>query len=408
MVMKTRSTPDMPLFDKRTRCDPAPMHRGESSFQFLNRVDTPYWQRVRDLLQAWLQHYPPGARADLTQRLRSDADSQHLPAFWELYLHEALRRDGWQVTVHPALQSTSIRPDFLATRGPEALFMEATAIVKPVLSERQSKHFQQVLKGVDDLRTPDFSLGVNYISVGSRAPSTRRLRRDLAVWLGGLDCEGLARDLRAGDGHQVLPTYSWTPTPDWHLIFHAFPLKKGASSRPEFRPVGMTGPGFATSVDHRGPLKGRLLEKLQRLKEIPHSLVIAVLDLSEYPFYSHECDSALYGQTVGVHNPMTLQEVSAYREKDGFWSIGGRRAALVSGVLVCSGLRPWTICGREGATPVLWLNGARESRAPRLPWPTSALGPDGLSVLSTLPEQEMFELFGVAPEWPGPGPAYPD
>ncbi len=92
----------MYLFDKGRRVDAAAVHRGESHFEFLNRVDTPFWQRVRDLLDPWVAHYSADNRPDLVERLRSKLGSQHLPAFWELYLHESLRRDGGRRTCTPA------------------------------------------------------------------------------------------------------------------------------------------------------------------------------------------------------------------------------------------------------------------------------------------------------------------
>jgi len=397
----------MHLFDKSPRVDAAPMQRGESHFEFLNRVATPYWQRVRDVLEFWFAHYPLDDRPDLAKRFRSKLDDQHLPAFWELYLHEGLCSDGWQVGVHPPLPGISRRLDFLATRDDDTLLLEATAIVKPLLSEHQHRLLQAVLKAVDATETSDFSLGVDYLAVGGSAPPTRQLRRELKAWLEKLDRVTILEELKTGHAVTACPEYHWTPAAGWHLLFRAYPLRDGASSRPGFRAVGMSGPGTAYDVDHDGPLRGKLIEKLQGLKHLPHPLVIAILDLSEYPLYPSECDRTLYGQTVGVYDPVTLRETHAFRADDGFWSSGGTRSRDVSGVLVSSRLRPWSVCGREGATPALWLNPNPTYRAPTLPWPTFVLAADGLNVDAIPAAKAMHELFGVSPEWPGPGPAFP-
>lgn len=383
------------------------MPRGESHFEFLNRVATPYWQRVRDLLESWFAQYPPDDQPDLARRFRSKLDDQHLPAFWELYLHEALSRDGWQVAVHPPLPVTPRRPDFLAMREDESLLVEATAIVRQLLSEQQHRLLQTVLKVVDAMETQSFSLGVDHLEVGNAAPSTRQLRRDLQSWLDALDHAVELEALQSRNAATRCPEFRWMPAPGWHLLFRAFPLTDGASSRPGFRAIGMSGPGRAHFVDHDGPLRDKLIEKLQGLKNVQHPLVLAVLDMSEYPLYPTECDRTLYGKTVGVVDPLTLRETHAFRAADGFWSSGSTSARDVSGVLVCSRLRPWSICGREGATPVLWLNPDPLLAAPSLPWPTSALARDGLNVDTVPAPKAMDELFGVPQEWPGPDPPFP-
>lgn len=383
------------------------MRRDESHFAFLNRVDTPYWHRVRELLESWFEHYPVEAQPDLVRRFRSSRDEQHVPAFWELYLHEALRRDRWQLDVHPALPSMPRRLDFLATRCTESFFLEATAIVRPLLTAQQQRLLQTVLKAIDGISTNDFSLGVDYRLVGTTAPSTRELRQQLAHWLASLDRVAVLEVLAQTSAIDACPKYHWTPSDDWHLLFRAFPLRAGSSARAGFRAIGMSSPGKAHEVNHDGPLRDKLAGKLQGLKEMPHPLVVAVLDVSEYPLYPTECDRVLYGQTMGVVDPVTLQETHAFRADDGFWSPASTGSRAIAGVLVASRLRPWSICGREGATPVLWLNPNPTYELPPLPWPTYKLGTDGFNEEPLRTGKPMNELFGVSPEWPGPGPAFP-
>lgn len=50
------------LFDDLKREDPSPARPGEDSFAFLNRVDTPFWAKVRRLLEEWFGHYPAEGR----------------------------------------------------------------------------------------------------------------------------------------------------------------------------------------------------------------------------------------------------------------------------------------------------------------------------------------------------------
>jgi hypothetical protein len=264
------------LFEVRRREDAEPMRRDESHFAFLNRVDTPYWQRVRDLLESWFEHYPFDARPDLLRRFQAKGDDQHIAGFWELYLHEALHRSGWHLEVHPTLRSMTRRLDFLATRDCEGLLLEATAIVRPLLTEQQQRLLQTVLKSVDGVATNDFSLGVDYLSVGTIAPSTRELRQQLAAWLATLDRDAEVQALTQTNAFDACPKYHWMPVEGWHLLFRAYPLREGSSARVGFRAIGMSSPGKAHDVDHDGPLREKLGEKLQGIKDLPHAFVIAV------------------------------------------------------------------------------------------------------------------------------------
>src|SRR3712207_8522149 len=68
----------------------------------------------------------------------SDVCSSDLGAFFEVYLHECLRRMGYSVTCHPELEGTSRRPDFLAKKGGRSIFVEArSASASDVRSEER-------------------------------------------------------------------------------------------------------------------------------------------------------------------------------------------------------------------------------------------------------------------------------
>src|SRR5947209_2307528 len=85
----------MKLFNDFTRVDAAAARNQEGSFAFLNRVATPWWSEVRQLLERCFQEYCRDASsekaADLRARFRSPDGRQHLGAWWELYVYWLLR-----------------------------------------------------------------------------------------------------------------------------------------------------------------------------------------------------------------------------------------------------------------------------------------------------------------------------
>ncbi len=64
----------------------------ESNFAFLNRSALPKFGRTRTLLERWFHEYPAAHRTALGTSFRSDRDSQHWGAFFELYCHALLRQ----------------------------------------------------------------------------------------------------------------------------------------------------------------------------------------------------------------------------------------------------------------------------------------------------------------------------
>jgi hypothetical protein len=103
------------IFDDAPRTSLKPAAANESMFAFLNRSATNVFSEVRRLLEEWLSHLPADHQADLIARLRSSANDDFDSAFWELYRHEAFRRSGAAVDIHPEIPGSTKHPDFRVT-----------------------------------------------------------------------------------------------------------------------------------------------------------------------------------------------------------------------------------------------------------------------------------------------------
>jgi hypothetical protein len=121
------------LFDSFERVDGHPARYTESSFEFLNRVDSPRWEQVRSDLEHWFAAFPAPHKADLRGRFRSAAPDQHWPAWWELYMFRLFDRLGYQIDVHPTLKQSRARPDFYVRRGQAAFFLEALTVFSGIV-----------------------------------------------------------------------------------------------------------------------------------------------------------------------------------------------------------------------------------------------------------------------------------
>jgi hypothetical protein len=234
------------LFDTVVRRDASPARHGEDHFRFLNRVDRPYWDEVRRVLEDWFSHLPADEKPAFRARFRSDRKAQTLAAFWELYLHELLVRADFGVTLHPEIQGSQNKPDFLAERFDRAFYLEATTLEEPREETIVDKRRAPVYDFIDDLELSDFYLSMKVRRESKGTPPLGRLRAELENWVRALDpddCTPGASDISMGR----MPRWEWKGS-DWHLEFTAIPKKRESRGKPGRRAIGVY-PGRGRFVD---------------------------------------------------------------------------------------------------------------------------------------------------------------
>lgn len=89
------------LFDDIARADSRPARETESTYEFLNRHDSVFFQLVRNLLEDWFSHLPAEEIDTWKKSFQSGDDRVSQSAFWELYLHEIFLRMGCVAEIHP-------------------------------------------------------------------------------------------------------------------------------------------------------------------------------------------------------------------------------------------------------------------------------------------------------------------
>src|SRR5262245_15195215 len=129
----------MRLFDDFERTDCALKRHNESVFDFYNRSGWARCARIRSLLEEWFAHYPPENQKDIRGRLGHKDEDSFSTAFFELFLHELMCRQG-QVTIHPEADwGTSKRVDFrVQPRNSETFLLETTTFHRDSKAEQNA------------------------------------------------------------------------------------------------------------------------------------------------------------------------------------------------------------------------------------------------------------------------------
>jgi hypothetical protein len=142
-------------------------------------------------LEHWFAEYPADEATDLRSRFRDKDPAQHFAAWWELYLHRLFNQLQFRVEVHPELEGVSSRPDFRIA-GPDGSFLvEAATTFSGIVDEdRDSTREDWIMAAIEEVKAPDFFVGIKFEKVGMERPLRGRLR------------------------HALKPGFrAWTPTP---------------------------------------------------------------------------------------------------------------------------------------------------------------------------------------------------
>lgn len=386
----------MVLFDDLNRTDPSPASHLEDHFTFLNRVATPYWERVRALLAEWVDRLPDGDRTDVVARMRSRDRRQFLGGFWETYLFVSFERLGFGVTTHPQVPESNRRPDFRIETNLGPAYVEATVASASNYELARDRRRGQIYDSINRLISPDFWLSLDLLTEDQQAPSISQRLQAIQAWLDGLDVNH-ASELLDAERFDDLPTWN---IEDRGWVIRVTALPRGAESRGESagRPIAFY-PGEGGSYDGRGSIVAALREKAGRYGELDAPYMIAIMQetiLSDHEDVFH----ALFGGlqiTVPLDNPDAVQTTLG---NDGFWrGRAGARNTGVGALLVVQNLFGWNITTRA---PEIWHNPWTHTPLHDVfPWRSHRIGNDG-SVETSEPRLQPHELFALPDYWPGP------
>jgi len=396
----------MTMFKNWQRTDPSPAHHGEPLSTFLDRVAQPLFERVRDLINLWIDALPDDAKQDLVARLRSPIDDAFRAAFWELYVHQALVRCGFDVAIHPTVEGTLKVPDFLATRADTRSYVEASAVGSSDASQSGDARRDRLYDELNKIDSPDFFLWLDLDAEGDTDVSLKELRRDLGKWLASLDPDDVLARIRESGSSQVMPRFGWSDE-GWSLSVGAYPKSESARGEEGVRPLGIYGPGEARMIDDRAPLVRRMKRKSSRYGQLGAPFVLAI---SGSTFTTGEQDivDALFGsEQITILTPTDGGEpiLRPTRAQDGLWArAGGTGSTQVSAVLFVPYIEPWEVAVK---VPVL-VHHPMPDHPLELECPFLRIGtvnPSG-RLLWRDPSQPINELFDLPGDWPGPEPAF--
>jgi hypothetical protein len=309
---------DGPVFFGRSRDDARAKSHSESRFGFLDRVGTPYFAQIRDLLNAWTAALPTDEQADVVAGLRSHDDRRWGATFFELWLSTLFRSLGYEVEHHPALTGTDARPDFLLSRAGQAVCYVEARVTSPSDQETSAERRRaRLYDGINErLAVPDFFLDLDIDGEGPSDVALTPLVNDLQVWLDGLRWQEVHAGLLE-QGPESLPGWTWR-SQGWALSARPIPKKPEARGDPDDRPIGIYG-GMGGWIDDAGPIRRAIRKKVRKYGDPPAPLILAIQPTGMI-VDDHDVIGALYGSEVVRFNRETPDDFHLARLPNGAWS----------------------------------------------------------------------------------------
>ena len=339
------------LFDEKPRSYTKSALRAETTYSFLDRSALPELDKVRAMLQRWIERLPdehqPRAVANLSHRGRGSSSDQFQfdAAFFELFLHEFLAGTGGRVTVEPNFDD--LTPDFSVTQNLRderqlTYVVEATDINLERGTELEHDwNEKSVFDWLDEIGSEDFCL---WVKTHGKLVVTLRKRQLKKVF------EDL---LKTAQYHQTLITFQ-NPNSrledlpsasfvhdEWGVEGYLIPVS--SENRGKSRPfVGVVSAG-AAFINDIGKTKNRLYDKAKRYKNVGNIIIALRCDIS-----NDRLSEALFGRqqfTFYVHKDPAAtgtQPESHYNQRlDGFWcNSTGPQNQHVIGVVAFHGVYP--------------------------------------------------------------------
>lgn len=340
------------LFDEFERNSFEPSAFSEPRWSYLNRTARQQFSYVRELLQNWFDEYraPLEKRQNLCKGFRSGKDEEHISSFFEIYLYQLFRSQGFDIEVEPEWEQG--RPDFLLTSpNGEQIVLEATGCYPSRWFGGDERTYAEISDYLNEnLRSRDYLLHLSILRTSKQPFSFRKMCQEFQFWLNELDYNGILAAVQNGTITTLedLPSRTWENR-EWVIQLKASPRMGESRGIDDIKPLGMRliGPERITTGSN---IQSRLNEKYRHYGDIDISYILALNILD--PFYSDRVFAdAVLGQEAWILNK-TSSETIETRISNGAWFSGNSiRQTRMSAVCVFHELFPITM---HAVNPVVW------------------------------------------------------
>lgn len=319
------------LFDEKIRVDLDPSHHNENTFDYYDRSARKDVSNVRELLNKWFLSYPVSEQSELKSRFKKTFSS----AFYELFIFNLFRHQGFEIEIHPEIPNINKSPDFLLKKGSVEFYLEAKeARDKSEGEEALEKRINQVYDSLNKIKSPNFLLKIDELLLKSnKQPSTKKAIQKIETEVANYDPDVLTEQLtKFGFEKSAQIEYE---SNDLKLVVSLIPKIPSARNLGGGRPIGMY-PIESFWGGSEDSIKDSFTKKSKRYGLLDKPYFICINAIGVKGEGDFDAESALWGSLsfTWSTDPNNRNE-RMERQRDGiFLDKKGPRCKNVTGVLI--------------------------------------------------------------------------
>lgn len=319
------------LFEHKERTDDKPANHLDNTYDFYDRSSSKQVAQVRDTLNVWFDNYPESEKKELKKRFQTSFSSP----FFELFLHEFFRRQGFTLEPHPILPDTTKRPDFLVRGHGLEFYLEAKESTDKSESEKSVENrIKQLYDQINKTNTPNFFFVINELLLKSNnQPSGKNIIRYIESQLPQFDPDEVAKPLQQ-TGLEKPETITYEDN-DLKLVISLIPKLPNVRGKEGLRPIGIYPIdyywcGADTSI------KISIEKKATRYGELDKPFLICINLISEKGDGCYDMMNALFGslQLTFLSKPANRDERLTRAKDCVFFNSQGPKFTRVSAILI--------------------------------------------------------------------------
>jgi hypothetical protein len=282
----------MVLFDEKERSDLKPANHLDNTYDYYDRCALKEISEKRKILNQWFNNSPESEKSELKARFKKSFS----PAFFELFLHELFRKQGFSLEPHPELPNSTKRPDFLVTRDGFEFYLEAKEVKDK--SERELGVDNRISAFYDSLNrtnSPNFFFAIDhFVFKNSLQPKLKDCIRFIESELQKYDPDEITKqyELNGLDNRPIIEY----DNKDLSLVISLIPKNKDARGLNDVRPIGI----YGTESTWGGPedaIKRSVAKKAGRYGTLDKPYLICINSTSERGTHEFDTLNSLFGKS---------------------------------------------------------------------------------------------------------------
>jgi hypothetical protein len=319
------------LFDKTSDIIAGPSDNNEKSFNYYHKSNRKDILIIRETIENWFLSYPASEKIELKNRFKKDMDS----AFYELFLYEMFKKLGFLITIHPELENSNKKPDFLIEKDGIQCYVEAKVCYDKSQEEMAfDRRKNQFFDNLSKVKIKGFLLRIAELEFKTnKQPSVKELIPKIEERVENLDPRILTLEMEKL-GFDGCPNIDFE-NQDFKITIQPIPLIESKRNKISKNPIGM----FPIETFWGGgkeALRDSILKKAKRYGKFKIPYLICVNALGHKTTDKIDVENAVWGSLKYTFSDYkNIENGTMSRESDGiFFNSGKKKLTNVSGVFV--------------------------------------------------------------------------